>query len=151
VRRVGALADKPVDIKLTVATHTDLNTRVADGRFRADLSHCLAVVFVEIPPLRERGDDVLVLARQFLRHYAEGHRLTPKRLSQSATAWPRRYPWPGNVRELSHLMERVMLLHRGASVDAMAGECGAGRAPVGMEPQDLAISHGPLRHRAPKP
>ena len=63
VRRVGALADKPVDIKLTVATHTDLNARVADGRFRADLYDRLAVVFVEIPPLRERGDDVLVLAR----------------------------------------------------------------------------------------
>jgi hypothetical protein len=81
-----------------------------------------AVVFVEIPPLRERGNDVLVLARQFLRHYAEGHRLTPTHLSQTATAWLRRYPWPGNVRELSHLMERVMLLHRGTSVDEAALE-----------------------------
>ena len=81
-----------------------------------------AVVFVEIPPLRERGNDVLVLARQFLRHYAEGHRLTPQHLSQTATAWLRRYPWPGNVRELSHLMERVMLLHRGTSVDEAALE-----------------------------
>jgi DNA-binding NtrC family response regulator/predicted ATPase/class 3 adenylate cyclase len=117
VRRVGAVADKPVDIKLTVATHTDLNARVAQGQFRADLYYRLAVVLLEIPPLRERGDDVLVLARQFLRHYAEGHRVTPKRLSQSATAWLRRYPWPGNVRELSHLMERITLLHQGSLVD----------------------------------
>jgi two-component system, NtrC family, response regulator AtoC len=90
VRRVGAVADKPVDIKLTVATHADLNARVAEGRFRADLYYRLAVVLLEIPPLRERGDDVLVLARQFLRHYAEGHQVPPKRLSQTAAAWLRR-------------------------------------------------------------
>ncbi len=122
VRRVGAVADKPVDIKLTVATHADLYARVAEGRFRADLYYRLAVVLLEIPPLRERGDDVLVLARQFLRHYAEGHQVPPKRLSQTAAAWLRRYAWPGNVRELSHLMERVTLLHLGPHVDALALE-----------------------------
>jgi two-component system, NtrC family, response regulator AtoC len=122
VRRVGAVADKPVDIKLTVATHADLNARVAEGRFRADLYYRLAVVLLEIPPLRERGGDVFILARQFLRHYAEGHRVTPKGLSQSAAAWLRGYPWPGNVRELSHLMERVMLLHPEPIVDAAALE-----------------------------
>jgi DNA-binding NtrC family response regulator/predicted ATPase len=122
VRRVGAIADKPVDIKLTVATHADLNVRVAEGRFRADLYYRLAVVVLEIPPLRERGGDVLVLAQQFLRHYAEGHRVTPKRLSQPAAAWLRQYSWPGNVRELSHLMERVTLLHPGVLVDVQTLE-----------------------------
>ncbi|MGH8067399.1 MAG: sigma 54-interacting transcriptional regulator [Candidatus Entotheonellia bacterium] len=122
VRRVGAVADKPVDIKLTVATHADLNARVADGRFRADLYYRLAVVVLEIPPLRERGNDVRILAQQFLRHYAEGHRVTAKRLSPPAAAWLRQYPWPGNVRELSHLMERVTLLHLGTLVDVQVLE-----------------------------
>ena len=122
VRRVGALADKPVDIKLTAATHADLNVRVAEGLFRADLYYRLAVVVLEVPPLRERGGDVLVLAQQFLRHYAEGHRVTPKRLSQPAAAWLRQYSWPGNVRELSHLIERVTLLHPGVLVDVQALE-----------------------------
>jgi transcriptional regulator with PAS, ATPase and Fis domain len=132
VRRVGAVVDKPVDIKLTVATHADLNARVAEGRFRADLYYRLAVVVLEIPPLRERGDDVLVLAQQFLRHYAEGHRVTPKRLSPPAAAWLRQYPWPGNVRELSHLMERVTLLHPGTLVDVQVLErlCLPRRQPV---------------------
>jgi DNA-binding NtrC family response regulator/predicted ATPase len=122
VRRVGAVADKPVDIKLTAATHADLNVRVAEGRFRADLYYRLAVVVLEIPPLRQRGDDVLLLAQQFLRHYAEGHRVALKRLSQPAAAWLRHYDWPGNVRELSHLMERVTLLHPRAVIDVQALE-----------------------------
>jgi AAA ATPase domain/Bacterial regulatory protein, Fis family len=66
--------------------------------------------FCAKPPLREREDDVLLLARQWLRQYAEGHGLPPKRLSGAAEAWLRNYRWPGNVRELSHLMERVTLL-----------------------------------------
>jgi DNA-binding NtrC family response regulator len=68
------------------------------------------VLLLEIPPLRERGEDILVLAQHFLRHYAEGHGLLPKRLSHEAEAWLQSYGWPGTVRELSHLMERVTLL-----------------------------------------
>jgi DNA-binding NtrC family response regulator/predicted ATPase len=118
IRHVGGVADKPVDIKLTVAAHADLNARVAEGRFRADLYYRLAVVLLEVPPLREWGEDVLVLAEEFLRQYAAGYRLIPKHLSPAAVAWLRRYSWPGNVRELSHLMERVTLLHTDALVDA---------------------------------
>jgi DNA-binding NtrC family response regulator/predicted ATPase len=159
VRRVGAVTDKPVDIKLTVATHADLNTRVAKGRFRADLYYRLAVVVLEIPPLRQRGDDVRVLAQQFLRHYAEGHRVTLKRLSQSAMAWLQQYPWPGNVRELNHLMERVTLLHPDPIVDAQVLErlClprgqpavrAAAKPPeVEREPEDEAARIRQILHR----
>jgi Bacterial regulatory protein, Fis family len=63
-----------------------------------------------LPPLRERDDDVLLLAQQWLRQHVEGHGLVPKRLSGAAEAWLQDYPWPGNVRELNHLMERVTLL-----------------------------------------
>ena len=110
VRRVGAVVAQAVDVKLIAATQAELSSHVAAGRFRADLYHRLAVIVLALPPLRERGDDVLLLAQQWLRQYAEGHGLPPKRLSGAAEAWLRDHRWPGNVRELSHLMERVILL-----------------------------------------
>src|SRR5262249_58330980 len=82
----------------------------AGGQFCADRAHRLAGIVVVLPPLRERGDDSVLLAQQFLQQYAAAHRLPPKRLTRAATAWLQRYDWPGNVRELSHLMERVTLL-----------------------------------------
>jgi DNA-binding NtrC family response regulator/predicted ATPase len=110
VRRLGAVAERPVDVKLVAAAQVDLSAQVMAGRFRADLYHRLAVVVLEIPPLRVRGKDILVLAEHFVRHYAMVHGVSPKRLSESAKAWLQGYRWPGNVRELSHLLERVTLL-----------------------------------------
>ena len=110
IRRLGAVVERPVDAKLIAATQTDLSASVSAGRFRADLYHRLAVVVLTLPPVRERGDDILGLARHFLRRYGEVHGLPPKGLSRAAEAWLLRYDWPGNVRELSHLMERVTLL-----------------------------------------
>jgi DNA-binding NtrC family response regulator/predicted ATPase len=110
IRRLGAVVERPVDAKFIAATQTDLSASVRAGRFRADLYHRLAVVMLTLPPVRERGDDILGLARHFSRHYGEVHGLPPKGLSQAAEAWLLRYDWPGNVRELSHLMERVTLL-----------------------------------------
>lgn len=83
---------------------------VTAGHFRADLYYRLAVVMLDIPPLRAWVEDVVVLVQHFLRHYAEAHGLVPKRLTAAAEGWVRGYGWPGNVRELSHLMERVTLL-----------------------------------------
>jgi hypothetical protein len=110
IRRLGALVERLVDAKLIAATQTDLSASVSAGHFRADLYHRLAVVVLTSPPVRERGDDILGLARHFLRHYGAVHGLAPKGLSRAAEAWLLRYDWPGNVRELSHLMERVTLL-----------------------------------------
>jgi tetratricopeptide (TPR) repeat protein/class 3 adenylate cyclase len=110
VRRLGAVSEQRVDVKLIAATQADLNARLAAGQFRHDLYHRLAVVVLDVPPLRERGEDILLLAQHFLRRYGESHGLVPKRLSGAAEAWLRGYGWPGNVRELSHLMERVTLL-----------------------------------------
>ena len=76
------------------------------------------MVVLELPPLRERGEDIVVLAHHFLRQYAQAHGLVPKRLSREAEAWLQGYSWPGNVRELSHLMERVTLLRTEAIVNA---------------------------------
>jgi DNA-binding NtrC family response regulator len=109
VRRLGAVESRQLDVKCIAATPTELSVRVTEGRFRSDLYHRLAVVLLEIPPLRERGEDILILAQHFLRQYAEAHGLLPKQVSRDAEVWLQAYGWPGNVRELSHLMERVTL------------------------------------------
>src|SRR5262245_43985227 len=99
VRRLGAVADRAVDVKLIAATSADLQVRVAEGRFRLDLYHRLAVVLLELPALRSRGADIVALAQQFLAQYAAGHGVAPKRLGPTAEAWLARQAWPGNVRE----------------------------------------------------
>jgi DNA-binding NtrC family response regulator len=117
VRRLGAVGERSVDVKLIAATQAELSVRVMEGWFRGDLYQRLAVVLLDIPPLRDRGEDVLLLAQQLLRQYAEAYRLSPKRLSAAAEGWLRSYHWPGNVRELSHLLERVMLLSSETIID----------------------------------
>ncbi len=118
LRRLGAVAPRQVDVKLIAATQSDLPGLVATGAFRPDLYHRLAVVVLQIPPLRLRGDDVVLLAEHFLADHAAGHGIAPKRLAVSAHAWLAAHSWPGNVRELSHLMERVTLLGSAPEVDA---------------------------------
>jgi len=118
VRRLGATAATPVDVKVIAATQRDLATLAAEGRFRADLYHRLAVVVLTLPPLRARGDDIVLLARHFLAHFAALHGTEPRPLADDAAAWLRAAPWPGNVRELSHLLERVVLLGTSPIVDA---------------------------------
>jgi DNA-binding NtrC family response regulator/predicted ATPase len=118
VRRLGAVAERVVDVKLVAATNASLPEAIATGRFRVDLYHRLAVVVLTLPPLRLRGEDVLLLAEEYLRHYAAAHGVAPKRLNAAAQAWVQGYGWPGNIRELSHVMERVTLLHLGEELDA---------------------------------
>jgi transcriptional regulator with AAA-type ATPase domain/predicted ATPase len=118
VRRLGAVTERGVDVKLIAATNVVLPEVVAAGRFRAGLYHRLAVVVLGLPPLRDRGTDIVALAEAFVQHYTAAHGLPPKRLSSEAEAWLQGYAWPGNVRELSHVMERVTLLHIGEEVDA---------------------------------
>ena len=120
VRRLGAVTERAVDVKLIAATNAVLPEVVAAGRFRADLYHRLAVVVLGVPPVRERGADLLILAEAFLQRSTAAHGVPPKRLSTAAKAWLQGYSWPGNVRELSHVMERVALLHMGEEVDATA-------------------------------
>src|SRR5262249_5618422 len=118
VRRLGAVTERVVDVKLIAATNAAFEHLMAAGRFRADLYHRLAVVVLALPPLRARGEDVLVLAQALLHQYTMAHGVPSKRLTPDAVAWLRGYSWPGNVRELSHLMERVTLLHAGEEIAA---------------------------------
>jgi transcriptional regulator with AAA-type ATPase domain/tetratricopeptide (TPR) repeat protein len=137
VRRLGAVEMRQVDVKLIAAAQEDLRRLVERGQFRADLYHRLAVVVLDLPPLRARAQDSVLLARHFLQQYATAHGLRPQRLSTAAETWLRRYAWPGNVRELRHLMERATLLHPEAEVDAADLE----RLIMPLPQQDIPCEH----------
>src|ERR1051325_8855845 len=110
-RRVGGLKDIPLDVRVLAASNRDLKAESEAGRFRLDLYYRLSVIQIDIPPLRERGDDVLLLAQ----HYIDtiGSKLRRRKitcLSPETTAVFRKYDWPGNVRELRNVIERALIL-----------------------------------------
>jgi DNA-binding NtrC family response regulator len=115
VQRVGASAPRKVDVRVVAATNRDLRAEVASGRFREDLFFRLDVIRIAIPPLRERKEDVLPLARFFLERQARasGREL---RLSEEAEELLLAHPWPGNVRELSNAIERAAILGRSEEI-----------------------------------
>jgi len=110
-RRVGGLKDIPLDVRVVAASNRDLKTESEAGRFRLDLYYRLSIIQIDIPPLRERGDDALLLSQ----HYIDtiGSRLRRNKvtgLSPEVTTIFRRYAWPGNVRELRNVIERTLIL-----------------------------------------
>jgi two-component system response regulator AtoC len=109
-KRVGGAADLFVDLRIVAATNRELDPAVRDGRFRQDLYYRLKVVSVELPPLRERGDDIILLARHFLGLYNEKFRKSFQTIDPEVEEIFRSYRWPGNVRELRNLLERIVLL-----------------------------------------
>jgi transcriptional regulator with PAS, ATPase and Fis domain len=110
VRRVGASQTRPVDTRVFAATNRDLEEMVRERGFRRDLYYRLKVIRLEVPPLRERREDILPLAHRLLRRGCEAYDCVP-----CAEALDRllAYPWPGNVRELEHAMERAVVLAQG--------------------------------------
>jgi len=108
--RVGGRELVRVDVRLVAATHQDLEARVADGLFRADLLHRLDVLRLHLPPLRERGADIAALAKGFLGTAAHRFDAAPKRLAPAATERLLAHAWPGNVRELENLCWRLAAL-----------------------------------------
>jgi len=116
IQRLGADRPRRVNVRVIAATNRNLREQVAAGDFRADLYHRLSVYPVPIPPLRERGNDVLLLAGRFLELNRARLGLRSLRLSPGAQDALRRYPWPGNIRELEHVISRAALktLSRGA-------------------------------------
>ncbi len=127
VRAVGARQPRPVDVRVMAATSRDLARAVAESSFRADLYHRLALLAWRLPPLRERGDDVLLLAARFLERFGRRHGVPGARLTPDARALVRSHPWPGNVRELSHALEAALILGEEAEVGRGALERVLGR------------------------
>ena len=118
VRRLGSTRNEAVDLWLIAATSDDLDAAMRARRFREDLYHRLAVVTLRLPPLRERGEDIVRLAEHFLAGACGDYGLAVRTLSPDARASLRGYPWPGNVRELANVMERVALLSEASTVTA---------------------------------
>src|SRR5438034_534131 len=110
VRRLGSTRTEAVDVWIITASSEDLKAGAGRRRFREDLFHRLAVVTLGLPPLRERGQDILTLAEHFLAQACADYELAPKTLTEDARETLLAYRWPGNVRELANLMERVALL-----------------------------------------
>ena len=107
--RVGDNSSRVVDVRVIAATNRDLGTAVREGRFRDDLYHRLNVYRIDVPPLRERREDVVLLAEHFLRRAAERHERPAPVLDEATRAMLERYDWPGNIRELENLMERAVI------------------------------------------
>jgi len=112
VRKVGGGSPLDFDVRLLTSTHRDLPELVEQGRFRDDLFYRIKVVTIDVPPLRERGDDVLELAVHFIRLFAEKHDKPVKGLDAEAAARLVAYGWPGNVRELENAIEQAVALTR---------------------------------------
>ncbi len=110
VVKVGDSRPETVDLRVIAATHRVLEDEVKAGRFREDLYYRLNVVQLTVPPLRDRGDDVLMLARYFLKHFGEELKSPGRALSKGAVEAVRRYRWPGNVRELENRIKKALVL-----------------------------------------
>lgn len=117
VRRVGSNEYGKVDVRIIAATHTDLALAVKRGEFREDLFHRLNVVNLMLPPLRERGDDIELLASSFMSSLAQRYGLPVPKLTPAVRATLRDHTWPGNVRELRHAVERALLLSDPGTLD----------------------------------
>jgi transcriptional regulator with GAF, ATPase, and Fis domain len=120
VTPLGSTKYYPVDVRVLCATNRDLKKLVEEKAFRADLYYRLNVVTLEVPPLRQRKEDILLLAEYFLTNQAEFYNEPRKRLSQSAIELLMKYHWPGNVRELANAMERAYVLTAGEEIKPAA-------------------------------
>ncbi len=145
MRRVGGTRTIAVDVRVIAATHVDLAAAARRGEFREDLYHRLSVVPIELPSLRARREDIVVLARHFLSRFAREYDVPEPRLSPDAERTLRQRAWRGNVRELRNLMERTVLLNAKETLgvadfpETDAPESGAGGIPF---PATLAaITH----------
>ena len=128
LRKVGTTKERPVAAWIIAATNRDVAQLVKQGEFRSDLYYRLNVLSISIAPLRERGDDIILLARHFIRQSAKRYGISSVTLSGQAIRALGSYHWPGNVRELKHMIERAVLL------------CGEGE----LSPDSLSLTaHGP--------
>jgi len=128
IRQVGAIKEKSVDCRVIAATNADLKTAVDEGRFRQDLYYRLKVVTLQIPPLRQRREDIPALARLFISNFIKENGLAEVDLPDTTLEWLQTLPWPGNVRELKNALQTGTIL------------CHNGR----ILPEDLQLDDAPL-------
>jgi len=139
VRPVGSTEEDDVDVRIIAATNKDFEKEIAEGRFREDLYYRLSVIPIQLPPLRERREDIPLLARHFLDRFRKTMEKPIEAISPEAMSHMESYDWPGNVRELENTMERAVALETGREIslrvlpDRIAGYAGSsGLAPGGL-------------------
>lgn len=157
VRPVGANNEIKVDVRILSATHKDLAKLVADGRFRHDLYYRINVIELPVPPLRERGEDLLELATVILRKLGSSHGRSGLSLADDAVAALRAYPFPGNIRELENILERAMAMADGDAITAAdlhlpaAPPAAPARPAVPAYPPSDVFGPAPTAADAPEP
>ncbi|MBI5505786.1 MAG: sigma-54-dependent Fis family transcriptional regulator [Deltaproteobacteria bacterium] len=151
LRRLGSTRDRPMRCSVISASHIDLAKAVREGSFLLDLYHRVNVFRLEAPPLRQRGNDILLLAEHFLQRHAGEYGIPAPALSERARRALLDYSWPGNVRELAHAMERAVVLCQGDTIDASditffsLGDAGAAGAAAGAAEAGAAAGAAPIR------
>jgi len=140
VRRVGSVRERKIDLRIMAATNRDLEREVRQERFRKDLYFRLAVIVLDVPPLRERGDDVLLLTEQLLKAFNAKYGKVVREISAPTRELLRSYPWPGNIRELSHVIERAVLWSRGSTLDVEHLSLTSPGSPPPPGPPSLPVS-----------
>jgi DNA-binding NtrC family response regulator len=135
--RVGSSKTYRVDVRLVSATNADLPAEVSAGRFRQDLLFRLNTIQIHLPPLRDRLEDIPLLAQHFLKQHVERYRKAISGFDESALQAMRHYAWPGNVRELDHAVERGVLMAQGRTVRAVDLGLNAGQSAPRLEDMSL--------------
>jgi len=133
--RLGSSRTEQVDARVLAATNADIEVEIEAGRFRKDLLFRLNTIHIHLPPLRERGDDIVLLAHRFLEEFRTHHRREIEGFADAAVSALRRYAWPGNVRELSHVVERAVLMTSGPTI---------GPADLRLETPSAAADYSPM-------
>ena len=110
IQRVGGRTDIPIDTRTVCATNVDIDRAIKEGKFREDLFYRVSVISINLPPLRERGDDILLLANYFLRMFNEEYHKKVRRFSSASMNFLMGYEWPGNVRELRNRVQRAIIM-----------------------------------------
>jgi two-component system NtrC family response regulator len=118
IERVGGREEIPVDVRIVCATHQDLSQLIEDGKFREDLYYRISEISINLPPLRGRGDDVLMLAKVFLDRYNKQNKRKIRGYSDNALAAIANYSWPGNIRELENKIKRAVIMAEGSQITA---------------------------------
>lgn len=147
--KVGSSTVQRANVRIVAATNVDMVRAVSEGRFREDLYYRLSTVSISIPPLRDRGADIPLLARKFAADFAERYTMPRITFDDTARQLLMAYRWPGNVRQLKNVVEQMALFHAGDNIDSamlrtyLPGNGGAGLAPVhvgaGDNPHDYAL------------
>ncbi|MFO0984241.1 MAG: sigma 54-interacting transcriptional regulator [Planctomycetota bacterium] len=144
LERVGEQRTRKIDVRVIASTHRDLRADAESGRFRSDLYYRLSVFPIEVPPLRERAEDVPVLAEAFLSTAARRFGRKPPRMTRAVVQRLQSYHWPGNVRELQHVIERAVLTSSGSVLEVEPLDSASPRAAT----REITSGHAPVRTAA---